>query len=76
MTAYERLLGDAMAGENLLFAREDGVEAAWRVVDDVLTDHGPAIPYLEHTWGPKEQHRLIPGPDRWHDPVVDPLGDD
>jgi glucose-6-phosphate 1-dehydrogenase len=70
MTAYERLLGDAMAGENLLFAREDGVEAAWRVVDEVLTDHGPAIPYLEHTWGPEEASTLCVSPARWHDPMV------
>ena len=41
---YERLLGDAIDGETLLFAREDGVEASWRVVDNVLTDHGPAYP--------------------------------
>ncbi len=70
MTAYERLLGDAMAGENLLFAREDGVEAAWRVVNDVLTDHDAAIPYQEHTWGPEDAARLTPAPARWHDPVV------
>jgi glucose-6-phosphate 1-dehydrogenase len=69
MTPYERLLGDAMAGENLLFAREDGVEAAWRVVNDVLTDHDPAIPYPRHTWGPHQAEALIPDPDGWHDPV-------
>ncbi len=70
MTAYERLLGDAMAGENLLFAREDGVEAAWRVVNDVLTDHDPAIPYKAHTWGPPQAEALIHDADGWHDPVV------
>ena len=70
-SAYERLLGDALDGETLLFAREDGVEASWRVVDNVLTDHGPAYPYAVHTWGPKEQDRLITDPDHWHDPVVD-----
>jgi len=70
MTAYERLLGDAMAGENLLFAREDGVEAAWRVVNDVLTDHDPAIPYKPHTWGPAKAEALIHDADGWHDPVV------
>jgi glucose-6-phosphate 1-dehydrogenase len=70
-SAYERLLGDALDGETLLFAREDGVESSWRVVDNVLTDHGPAIPYAKQTWGPEEQNDLIPGPDRWHDPVVD-----
>ncbi len=70
MTAYERLLHDAMAGENLLFAREDGVEAAWRVVNDVLTDHERAIPYPPHTWGPPEADRLIHDPDHWHDPQL------
>jgi glucose-6-phosphate 1-dehydrogenase len=70
MTAYERLLGDAMAGENLLFAREDGVEAAWRVVNDVITDHDPAIPYKPHTWGPAQAEALLGDADGWHDPVV------
>jgi glucose-6-phosphate 1-dehydrogenase len=70
MTAYERLLGDAMAGENLLFAREDGVEAAWRVVNDVITDHEPAIPYQPHTWGPPQAEALIHDADGWHDPVL------
>ena len=70
MTAYERLLGDAMAGENLLFAREDGVEAAWRVVNDVLTDHDPAIPYPRHSWGPEEAAALCRSKTGWHDPVV------
>jgi hypothetical protein len=45
------------------------VEASWRVVDDVLTDHEPAIVYREHTWGPEEQALLIGGMDVWHDPV-------
>jgi glucose-6-phosphate 1-dehydrogenase len=68
---YERLLGDAMEGESLLFAREDGVEAAWRVVDRVLVDHPEAIPYPVHTWGPEEQERLIKDPDKWHNPRPD-----
>jgi glucose-6-phosphate 1-dehydrogenase len=66
---YERLLADAMEGETLLFAREDGVEASWRVVDKVLTDHGPAIPYKVHTWGPEEASLLFEGADVWHDPI-------
>jgi glucose-6-phosphate 1-dehydrogenase len=70
MTAYERLLGDAMDGENLLFAREDGVEAAWRVVDDVLDRHDKAYPYKVHTWGPQQAEGLIKGGDGWHDPVL------
>jgi glucose-6-phosphate 1-dehydrogenase len=71
-SAYERLLGDALDGESLLFAREDGVESSWRVVDDVLRNHGPAYPYPVHSWGPPEQDRLITDPDHWHNPVVDP----
>jgi glucose-6-phosphate 1-dehydrogenase len=66
--AYERLLGDAMAGLPLLFAREDGVEQAWRVVDDILENHGPAHPYEEKTWGPSEADALLPEGEFWHDP--------
>jgi len=68
MEPYERLLGDAMEGNSLLFAREDGVEAAWRVVDRVLTDHGHAHPYEAKTWGPAEASALLPEGEYWHDP--------
>jgi glucose-6-phosphate 1-dehydrogenase len=67
---YERLLGDALAGEGLLFARQDGVEEAWRVVEKVLTQHHVAHPYARHTWGPKEADRMIERFGGWHDPVV------
>jgi glucose-6-phosphate 1-dehydrogenase len=70
-SAYERLLGDALDGETLLFARQDGVEASWRVIDNVLADHLPAIPYAPGTWGPAEQEQLITAPDHWHEPVID-----
>ena len=70
MAPYERLLGDAMAGESLLFAREDGVEAAWAVVDSVLTNHTSAVAYPIHSWGPKEADALIASAGGWHDPVV------
>jgi glucose-6-phosphate 1-dehydrogenase len=66
---YERLLDDAMCGEPLLFAREDGVQASWRVVENVLTDHDRVIVYKPHTWGPEEQNRLFDGTDVWHDPI-------
>jgi glucose-6-phosphate 1-dehydrogenase len=68
MSAYERLLGDALDGDTLLFAREDGVESAWRVVDRVLRDHGPAYPYEPGTWGPPEADSLIDDPHGWHNP--------
>ncbi|MFM8237806.1 MAG: glucose-6-phosphate dehydrogenase, partial [Actinomycetota bacterium] len=68
LTAYERLLGDALDGESLLFAREDGVESAWRVVDDVLRTHGPAHLYAHGTWGPPEADAMVDDPHGWHHP--------
>src|ERR1700716_602925 len=53
MDAYERVLGDAMAGDPTLFAREDYVEEAWRIVDPVLKSGTPVIEYDPHTWGPR-----------------------
>jgi glucose-6-phosphate 1-dehydrogenase len=67
---YERLLGDALDGEGLLFARQDGVEEAWRVVEKVLTHHHVAHPYSRGSWGPKEADRMIDAYGGWHDPVV------
>jgi glucose-6-phosphate 1-dehydrogenase len=70
MDAYERLLGDAMRGDQSLFAREDYVEAAWRVVEPVLGDATPIHFYEPESWGPPEAERLI-APAHWKDPVVD-----
>jgi glucose-6-phosphate 1-dehydrogenase len=69
-TPYERLLGDAMAGDGALFAREDTVEAAWAVVDPILEDHHPAHPYKPGSWGPKQADKLIAPDGRWHDPML------
>ena len=71
-STYERLLGDAMAGDGALFTRQDAVEAAWAVVDPVLTNHQVAQPYQPGTWGPKEADTLISGDGGWHDPMPDP----
>jgi glucose-6-phosphate 1-dehydrogenase len=65
---YERLLGDAMAGDGALFTREDAVEAAWAVVDPVLENHHPACRYGRGTWGPEEADELIAADGRWYDP--------
>ena len=67
-TPYERLLGDAMAGNGALFTREDAVEAAWAVVDEVLKTHHRARPYKRHTWGPKEADAIIAAHGGWHNP--------
>ena len=62
---YERLLTDAMAGDRALFAREDAVEAAWRVVEPVLTRHPAAISYPQGSWGPPEAGALIASQGGW-----------
>jgi glucose-6-phosphate 1-dehydrogenase len=69
MDAYERVLGDAMAGDATLFAREDYVEEAWRIVDPVLKADTPVYEYEPGTWGPKEAERNAP-PGGWHNPTV------
>ena len=65
---YERLLGDAMAGDGALFTRENAVEAAWAVVDPVLKNHHRARPYKRGTWGPKEADAIIASDGGWHNP--------
>jgi glucose-6-phosphate 1-dehydrogenase len=67
-TPYERLLGDAMAGDGSLFTREDSVEAAWVVVDPVLKKHHRIRPYKRRTWGPKAADTLIAASGGWHNP--------
>ena len=68
MPPYERLLSDAMRGDQTLFAREDTVESAWRVVGGILGDTTPLHSYRPGTWGPAEADRLLPHDDCWHEP--------
>jgi glucose-6-phosphate 1-dehydrogenase len=70
MDAYERVLGDALEGDATLFAREDYVEEAWRIVDPVLKAETPVHDYEPHTWGPAEVDRLVSPPGGWQNPVV------
>ncbi len=67
MDAYQRVLGDAMRGDATLFAREDYVEEAWRIVDPALKANTPIYAYAPGTWGPAEQAALAP-PAGWHNP--------
>src|SRR5208337_4834736 len=69
MDAYERVLSDAMAGDATLFAREDYVEEAWRIVDPVLKGGTPLHEYDRKTWGPAEAASIAP-PGGWANPVV------
>ncbi len=69
---YERLLGDALAGDPALFTSEDSVEAAWAVVDPMLEDHDRAHPYPPGSWGPERSDTLIAPHGRWHNPTSAP----
>jgi len=70
MDAYERMLGDAMAGDATLFAREDYVEEAWRIVDPALKAGTPVFEYEPNSWGPAEVERVTPA-GGWQNPVLD-----
>jgi glucose-6-phosphate 1-dehydrogenase len=69
MDAYERVLGAAMEGDATLFAREDYVEEAWRIVDPILKRNTPIYPYASDAWGP-EQVELVTPPGGWDNPSV------
>jgi glucose-6-phosphate 1-dehydrogenase len=68
--AYERVLSDAMRGERTLFAREDYVEEAWRIVDPAVKGHTAPHEYDPGTWGPAEGTRIMP-PGGWQDPIAE-----
>ena len=65
--AYDRLLTGAMEGDATLFARQDYVEEAWRIVDPVLANPGPVSVYEPGSWGPAMSSELVP-PGGWHTP--------
>jgi len=65
---YERLLGDAIAGQHQLFTRQDTVEETWRIVQPLLDEPGPVHAYEPGTWGPKEAEKLTRGICQWHEP--------
>jgi glucose-6-phosphate 1-dehydrogenase len=70
MDAYERVLSDAMAGDATLFAREDYVEEAWRIVDPMLKAGTPIYEYDQGTWGPSEVDQKVVPPGGWHNPTA------
>jgi glucose-6-phosphate 1-dehydrogenase len=65
---YERLLGDAIRGDNSLFSSDECVEAAWAVVDQVLNHEGPVSSYAPGSWGPDAAAKIVQSPEGWHDP--------
>lgn len=68
--AYERVLGDAMEGDATLFAREDYVEEAWRIVDPVLKADTELYEYEPNTWGPREANDKVVPVGGWQNPVL------
>jgi glucose-6-phosphate 1-dehydrogenase len=75
MEAYEKVLTDAMAGDATLFARQDYVEEAWRIVDPMLKAAPPVYPYAPHTWGPKQVDPRLRPPCGWDVPKPDETED-
>jgi len=69
MSPYERLIGDAVRGDSMLFVREDEVEAAWTVVAGVLDNATPVHEYEPGTWGPSEADAIAP-PGGWRNPTT------
>ncbi len=69
MSPYERLLGDALHGDQSLFAREDAIEAQWRIVEPVLGGVSPVYEYEQNTWGPAEAGLMIEDPGGWWNPA-------
>ena len=67
--AYQRLLGDALDGNPARFARQDGVEHAWRVIQPLLDQPGPVHSYPRGSWGPAEAQALVTGHGDWHNPA-------
>jgi glucose-6-phosphate 1-dehydrogenase len=65
---YERLLGDALNGVHTLFTRQDAIEETWRVVQPLLDEPGPVLPYEPGTWGPGAANDLVRGTTAWADP--------
>jgi len=70
MDPYERVLGDAMQGDATLFAREDYVEEAWRIVDPILNDVSPIHEYEPGSWGPTEVDAKVSPPGGWQNPTL------
>jgi glucose-6-phosphate 1-dehydrogenase len=68
MLPYTRLIGDAMRGDQSLFAREDAIEAQWRVVEPILDPALPLYDYDRGSWGPSEVDRLLAPPGGWSPP--------
>jgi glucose-6-phosphate 1-dehydrogenase len=68
---YERLLSDALRGDNALFTSDESVEAAWAVVDTILSHPGQVETYKDGSWGPKSAEAVVTDDEGWHNPRPD-----
>ena len=68
--AYERILGDAMAGDPTLFAREDHVEEAWRIIDPIVNSNTAVREHEPGTWGPTDLDKQVAPPGGWENPAA------
>jgi len=68
--AYERVLTDAIQGDATLFARQDYIEEAWRIVDPYLKSDPPVYGYEPKSWGPSEADKLASAAGGWHNPEI------
>ena len=65
---YERLLSDALRGDNALFTSDESVEAAWAVVDQILSHPGQVETYKDGSWGPNSADAVVTDAEGWHNP--------
>jgi glucose-6-phosphate 1-dehydrogenase len=70
MTPYERLIGDAIRGDQALFARQDVVEEGWRIVENILDNAVPVMKYKPGTWGPEPANEILMPSGGWHSPQL------
>jgi glucose-6-phosphate 1-dehydrogenase len=68
ISPYERLIGDALEGDQSLFARQDAIEAQWAIVEPALGAASPLHLYEPNTWGPVEAEKLIAASGGWRTP--------
>ncbi|MCH0540355.1 glucose-6-phosphate dehydrogenase [Streptomyces sp. MUM 203J] len=68
LEGYERLILDAMLGDQSLFTRSDGIERIWEVSGPLLTSPPPVQPYAPGSWGPEPAVTELAAPYHWHLP--------
>jgi len=68
--AYERLIDDAIAGDQTRFGREDSLIEQWRIIDPLLQHPDPVHLYTKGTWGPEAAARLAQNGSSWYEPIL------